>query len=111
MNGRLTGKTAVVTAAAQGIGEATARAFAAEGAQVWATDVNTEKLSALDTVEGITTHRCDVTDESSITALLADTGSQWVVLERLKRSHIWPSTSPQTNRPTPPDKSTSSMEL
>ena len=47
MTGRLAGKTAVVTAAAQGIGEATARAFTAEGAQVWATDVNIEKLSDL----------------------------------------------------------------
>jgi len=79
MNGRLTGKTAVVTAAAQGIGEATARAFAAEGAQVWATDVNTEKLSALDTVEGITTHRCDVTDEASIAALLVHTGAPGIL--------------------------------
>jgi 2-keto-3-deoxy-L-fuconate dehydrogenase len=75
MTGRLTGKTAVVTAAAQGIGEATARAFAAEGAQVWATDVNTQKLSELDDVKGITTRHCDVTDEASIAALLADTGA------------------------------------
>tara|TARA_B110000438_G_C15744286_1_gene619976 strand:+ start:553 stop:1293 length:741 start_codon:yes stop_codon:yes gene_type:complete len=75
MTGRLTGKTAVVTAAAQGIGEATARAFAAEGAQVWATDVNTQKLSELDNVKGITTRHCDVTDEASIAALLADTGA------------------------------------
>ncbi len=75
MTGRLAGKIAVVTAAAQGIGEATARAFAAEGAQVWATDVNTEKLSELDTVEGITTRRCDVTDDGSIAALLAVTGA------------------------------------
>ncbi|MEE8286520.1 MAG: SDR family NAD(P)-dependent oxidoreductase, partial [Gammaproteobacteria bacterium] len=37
MADRLTGKRALVTAAAQGIGQATARAFAAEGAQVVAT--------------------------------------------------------------------------
>jgi 2-keto-3-deoxy-L-fuconate dehydrogenase len=74
MIGRLANKTAVVTAAAQGIGEATARAFAAEGACVWASDVNVEKLSDLDGVEGITTFRCDVTDESSIATLLAETG-------------------------------------
>ena len=75
MTGRLANKTAVVTAAAQGIGEATARAFAAEGARVWASDVNVEKLSDLDGVEGITTFRCDVTDEESIAALLAETGA------------------------------------
>ena len=75
MIGRLANKTAVVTAAAQGIGEATARAFAAEGACVWASDVNVEKLSDLDGVEGITTFRCDVTDEESIAALLAETGA------------------------------------
>jgi len=75
MTGRLAGKSAVVTAAAQGIGEATARAFAAEGAQVWATDVNVAKLSGLDGVEGITTHRCDVTDEESIAVLLNKTGA------------------------------------
>ena len=40
---RLQGKTALVTAAGQGIGHASALALAAEGAQVWATDVN-EKL-------------------------------------------------------------------
>jgi 2-keto-3-deoxy-L-fuconate dehydrogenase len=75
MTGRLAGKTAVVTAAAQGIGEATARAFTAEGAQVWATDVNIEKLSDLDGVTGIMTRRCDVTDNDSIAALLAETGA------------------------------------
>ena len=71
---RLAGKTAIVTAAAQGIGEATARAFAAEGAQVWATDINTKKLSTLDNMHGIITRSCDVTDPKSITALIAETG-------------------------------------
>jgi 2-keto-3-deoxy-L-fuconate dehydrogenase len=75
MTGRLTGKVAVVTAAAQGIGEATARAFASEGAQVWATDVNVDRLAELDSVEGITTRHCDVTDENSIAALVQEIGA------------------------------------
>jgi len=41
---RLKGKKALITAAGQGIGEATARAFAAEGATVYATDVNAALL-------------------------------------------------------------------
>jgi 2-keto-3-deoxy-L-fuconate dehydrogenase len=36
----LASKTALVTAAGQGIGRATAVAFAEEGASVWATDIN-----------------------------------------------------------------------
>src|ERR1700742_4111250 len=47
MSGRLAGKTAVVTAAGQGIGRATAIAFAQEGATVWATDINRAALDML----------------------------------------------------------------
>jgi alkanesulfonate monooxygenase SsuD/methylene tetrahydromethanopterin reductase-like flavin-dependent oxidoreductase (luciferase family) len=47
MAGRLAGKRALVTAAAQGIGRATALAFAAEGASVLATDIAEEKLAPL----------------------------------------------------------------
>jgi 2-keto-3-deoxy-L-fuconate dehydrogenase len=47
MTGRLEGKTAFITAAAQGIGRATALAFAAEGAQVIATDVNEQAVAEL----------------------------------------------------------------
>jgi 2-keto-3-deoxy-L-fuconate dehydrogenase len=47
MSGRLTGKTAVVTAAGQGIGRATAIAFAQQGATVWATDINEQALKTL----------------------------------------------------------------
>nr|XP_044622673.1 3-hydroxybutyrate dehydrogenase type 2-like isoform X2 [Equus asinus] len=50
--GRLDGKVIVLTAAAQGIGRATAIAFAREGAQVIATDINESKLQELEKVPG-----------------------------------------------------------
>ena len=45
--GRLTGKFALLTASAQGIGRAVAEAFVAEGARVVATDVNEKALAGL----------------------------------------------------------------
>ena len=60
MAGRLAGKRAFVTAAAQGIGRATALAYAAEGATVIATDVNEAKLAELAAGPGVTTARLDV---------------------------------------------------
>ncbi|MDP1837319.1 MAG: SDR family oxidoreductase, partial [Reyranella sp.] len=71
---RLKDKICVVTAAGQGIGAATARAFAREGATVWATDVDTGKLDALAGVAGIRTHKLDVLDKAAIGALAAQTG-------------------------------------
>lgn len=69
--GRLSGKTALITAAGQGIGRATAELFAAEGATVWATDINTELLASLD---GCRVRRLDATDSNAITAMLAEAG-------------------------------------
>ena len=66
MAGRLAGKTAFITAAGQGMGQAAALAFAREGARVWATDINAPALKAIDGKEGIRTSALDVTDEAAI---------------------------------------------
>ena len=50
---RLKGKTALITAAGQGIGRATALAMAAEGATVWATDVNADLLKGYEGVANV----------------------------------------------------------
>lgn len=67
--GRLDGKVIVLSAAAQGIGRAAAIAFAKEGAQVTATDINTEKLKELDGTPGIRTRVVDVTNKDQVEAL------------------------------------------
>ena len=66
MAGRLAGKVAFITAAGQGMGRATALAFAREGAKVWATDLNAKPLDELEGKDGIRTHVLDVTNEASI---------------------------------------------
>jgi len=68
---RLIGKTALVTAAAQGIGRATAELFAAHGAVVWATDTNTE---ALDDLAGCRTAKLDVLLPGDIARVVAGAG-------------------------------------
>ncbi len=73
MTDRLAGKTAFVTAAAQGIGRATALAFAAEGAQVIATDLDAAKLADL-AGERIRTHALDATDPAAIAQAAAQAG-------------------------------------
>ncbi len=63
---RLAGKTALVTAAAQGIGRATAEAFQREGATVIAADIRIEPLAD---AEGLLARRLDVTDPEAIRAI------------------------------------------
>ena len=71
MAGRLTGKRALITAAGQGIGRASAEAFLREGAEVVATDLDAGLLTGL---SGAVTRRLDVTDGAAIAALAADVG-------------------------------------
>lgn len=80
MSGRLTGKTAFITAAGQGMGKAAALAFAAEGAKVWATDVNPGPLQSLEGAAGISVRQLDATDERAIAALAAEIGAVDVLL-------------------------------
>jgi len=68
---RLQGKTVLVTAAGQGIGRASALAMAAEGARVWATDVNEKLLDGYAGIANISTARLDVLDKSAIDALVS----------------------------------------
>ncbi|MCO5064098.1 MAG: SDR family oxidoreductase [Rhizobiaceae bacterium] len=69
----LTGKTVLITAAAQGIGRASALAFAAAGASVHATDINEKLLGELNAAN-ITARRMDVLDEADVRAVVGDIG-------------------------------------
>ena len=74
MSDRLRGKSAVVTAAARGIGKSIALAFAAEGADVIATDVDAQELSKIAHIEGITTRLLDVTVADEVNDLAVAAG-------------------------------------
>jgi 2-keto-3-deoxy-L-fuconate dehydrogenase len=76
MGGRLAGKTALITAAAQGIGRATAIAFAGEGAAVLATDINDAALKKLAAERtDIRTRRLDVRDSRAVEDAAAEIGT------------------------------------
>ena len=64
---RLKNRKIIVTAAAQGIGKAVALAFAREGAEVLATDVNSEKIQDLDNInQNLSTSVLDATNKESV---------------------------------------------
>ncbi len=71
MAGRLAGKTAVLTAAAAGIGRATAEAFQREGARVIATDIDVDGLAGLEADR----RKLDVRSSEAVQALARDIGA------------------------------------
>ncbi|HQR56974.1 MAG TPA: SDR family NAD(P)-dependent oxidoreductase, partial [Burkholderiaceae bacterium] len=72
MAGRLQGKSALVTAAGQGMGRAAVMAFAREGARVIATDLKPELLASLPS--GISTSPLDVLDDAAVQAFVERMG-------------------------------------
>ncbi len=70
-NARLSGKTALITAAGQGIGRAVAEQFAAAGATVWASDIRADLLADL---TGCRTLQLDVRDKTAIAAAIQHVG-------------------------------------
>ena len=72
--GRLEGKRALLTAAGQGIGRATAEAFAREGAEVIATDVDVAKLHGLDQAGAARLEALDVLSTPAVEALAGSVG-------------------------------------
>ena len=76
MTARLAGKKILITAAAQGIGRASALAMAAEGAKVIATDINEQVLSSLAMeAPAIACRKLDVLDGEAIAALAEELGA------------------------------------
>ena len=72
--GRLHGKTALITAAGQGIGRATVEAYVREGARVVGADINAELLAQLARDTGCETRVIDVTDADAVRDAVAAIG-------------------------------------
>lgn len=70
----LNNKTVFITAAAQGIGRASALALAVAGARVIATDINTAKLAELDGLPNITTRQLNVLSDDDVRSAIAASG-------------------------------------
>jgi 2-keto-3-deoxy-L-fuconate dehydrogenase len=71
---RLEGKVAFITAAGQGMGRAAAESFAAEGARVWATDIDAALLATLERRDGVRTRVMDVTDAAAVQRVAGEVG-------------------------------------
>ncbi|WP_219844494.1 MULTISPECIES: SDR family oxidoreductase [unclassified Arthrobacter] len=85
---RLKGKTAVVTAAGQGIGRRTAEMFVAEGAEVWALDLNAELLADLEGQDGLNAVGLNVLDRNALSELATRTGPVDVLFNGVGMVHV-----------------------
>ena len=86
--GRLSQKTAFVTAAGQGIGRATAEAFVREGANVIATDINAETLADLARAAGCRTAVVDVTSADAVIAAARESGGEMIATMRIPSDEV-----------------------
>ena len=93
---RLQGKTALITAAGQGIGKAAALAMAAEGATVWATDVNGELLKSYEGVANVHTAVLNVLDKAAIQKQVAAMPKIDIVFNCAASCTTAPSSRPKT---------------
>lgn len=75
MANRLAGKTALITAAAQGIGRASVEAFVAEGARVVATDINERSLASLADLPNCEVRLLDVTSAAAVATAASEVGA------------------------------------
>jgi glucose 1-dehydrogenase len=83
MTGRLSGKRAVITGAAQGIGKAIAEAFVAEGAELILADIDTERLAVTAAALGQEAMVSDVARKAEVERLFARVAEQWGGLDIL----------------------------
>ena len=83
MTGRLFGKRAVITGAAQGIGKAIAAAFVAEGAELLLADIDAQRLAATAAELGQEGMVIDVSRKTEIARLFARVAERWGSLDIL----------------------------
>ena len=84
-NGRLTGRTAIITGAGSGIGQATACLFAAEGARLLLVDRNAAKLAETAALvgEGAIIAEADAGDEATVAGFVAQGMAAWGAIDVL----------------------------
>jgi NAD(P)-dependent dehydrogenase (short-subunit alcohol dehydrogenase family) len=83
MAGRLAGKRALITGAAQGIGQAIAARFAAEGAALVLADIDLARLEPVAAALGARAIACDVAQKAQVEALFAGVADHWGGLDVL----------------------------
>lgn len=83
MAGRLAGRRALITGAAQGIGQAIAARFAAEGAELMLADIDMARLEPVAAALGAKAVACDVASKTEIEALFAAVSVHWGGLDVL----------------------------